>query len=204
MSGLMKKLMTAALAAAILTQACAWIDEVGKDKGNAELRLTSAPTEDPLLACPANAFPIRFSFFDVDAASEQPTAIQMYESYPDILTSQYAMITFAQRDAQSLQPCSAPDDILGTEQPLTRDGCLRMAVQFNACDSPVTARIQGSLSLDEFSTERGKRIKGKLAGKLVYFEQIKGATETLEREAEIGTVEGEFSFVVHAGAVWNR
>ena len=200
----MKKFLTAAMTAAILTQACAWLDEVGKDKSSAELRLTSAPTEDTELACPANSFPMRFSFFDLDNNAEMPAAIQMYETYPDIMTSQYAMITFAQRDARNLQPCKAPGDILGSEQPLTRDGCLRMAVQFNNCDTPFTARILGSLTLDEFSTERGKRIKGKLAGKLVYFEQIKSATDTLEREAEIGTVEGEFSFVNHAGAVWNK
>ena len=199
----MKKIMFTALAAAML-QSCAWIDEVGQADSKAEFRLEGAQSDDAALACPAKQFPLKFDFFDIDTPDDSITTIQMYANYPDVMTNQYAMISFVPKDAQTLEPCPPPKDIAGSTQPLTRDGCVRMAIQFNACDPQVTARVIGSLTLDAFSTERGKRVEGKVEGKAVFFEQVSTATETREIQTEIGTVEGEFSFVNHAGAVWNH
>ncbi|MBQ4358891.1 MAG: hypothetical protein II767_01395 [Proteobacteria bacterium] len=198
----MKRYLITALAAAML-QSCAWIDEVGQPDSKAEFRLEDAQSDDTALACPTIQFPLKFDFFDIDTPDESITTIGMYANYPDIMTSQYALITFVPTDAQTLEACPPPTELAGTTQPLTRDGCVRMAIQINACDPKITARVIGTLTLDAFSPERGKRVEGKVEGKVIYFEQVNTATETRERQTEIGTVEGEFSFVNHAGAVWN-
>ncbi|MBR4986998.1 MAG: hypothetical protein IKY83_14795 [Proteobacteria bacterium] len=199
----MNRLMIPAVAAALLTTACAWIDDVGKEKSTAEFRLTPAEPLETDLECAAKQFPVTFEFFDLDTPSDAITHIRMYTAYPDALWSQHALITFAHTDASTLEKCPPIQDFIGTAQPLTRDGCIRMAIQINACQPQVTARVIGTLMLDAFSDKRGEYVKGSVEGTLVYFESVTGATETAEKQVTLGALDGEFSFVNHAGAVWN-
>ena len=184
---------------------CAWIDEVGEEDSSAELRMISASETLPeVLSCPADQFPIQFYYFDADEPFEGSARIRMYRSVAEALYSNQLTLNFEKVNADTLEDCPDPSTFAGQTFDITPNGCVRAYVQFNACDQKITARIQGTVTFDDYSTDRGDRVSGSIQGSLQFAEQIKSTTDTFERTTDIGTVEGEFSFVNLAGSIWRK
>ncbi len=195
----------ASMAIAFVAGGCAWIDDIGEKDSRGELDLTSS--EEGLssdLSCAMKAFPLKFEYFDADKPAAGAGRIRMYKAITEAMRSAYLSIVFEQVDSETLEDCPDPSTYSGMKLDLSPKGCVRAYVQFDNCKHSVTGQITGSLEMKEISFSRGERIEGTISGDLTYLEQIETATETLERSTKMGMVEGEFTFVNHAGAVWNR
>ena len=190
---------------AISAAACAWIDDVGKGESSGTLKLTASESSlSDKLECAVKQFPLKFYDFDADSPFDGYSRIRMYRMVSESLWENYLSITFVQTDAETLETCPDPASLVGQDIAVSANGCVRAAVQINACSSEITARLQGTLKLTEFSLKRGNRITGTIEGTISHVETVQSTTETFEKSAPIGAVEGEFSFVIHEGAVWRH
>ena len=192
-----------------LISGCAWIDDIGQAKSQADFQIT-APQDvaghpaESRLSCIQKQFPVRFTDFDADEPIDKNPRIRMYESIEESLRTNYAMITSASYDADTQAPCPSPDEFANGTFQVTANGCFQVFFQLNRCEGHPTARFIGTLTIENFSVERGKRISGTLAGSIEFVEQTHTSTETREIVTPLASLEGSFDFVNHAGAIWNR
>ncbi len=190
---------------AVSSTACAWIDDVGNGESSGTLDLTASEASlSDKLECVVKQFPLKFYDFDADSPFDGYSRIRMYRMVSESLWENYLFISFEQTNAETLETCPEPDTLVGQEIEVSANGCVRAAVQINACSSEITARLKGTLKLTEYSLKRGKRITGTIQGTIEHVETVQSTTETFEKSAPIGSVEGEFSFVNHKGAVWRH
>lgn len=193
------------MAIVLVSGGCAWIDDIGEKDSKGELVLTASEeglSED--LSCAMEAFPLKFEYFDADKPAAGAGRIRMYKAITEAMRSAYLSIVFAQVDEETLEDCPDPATYGGMTLDLSPRGCVRAYVQFDNCKHAVTGQISGSLEVKKISFSRGERIEGAISGELTYVEQIETTTDNLERSTKMGVVEGAFTFVNHAGAVWNR
>ncbi|MBQ9394579.1 MAG: hypothetical protein IJU23_03550 [Proteobacteria bacterium] len=200
--------LTAGFIAALVLglSGCAWIDEVGKDKSQAEFRLTPASSEDTddMFSCARSQFPVHPYHFETNAPKDSITTIGMYRSPTEKLRETSVFIQFVGVNADTLEDCPAPSTLVESDVDVGINGCVRASILFSSCDDKILLRVSGTLHVDEFSTERGGRMAGSLSGSLEYVEYVESSTDKIERRTNVGTVEGEYSFVNKAGDVWEH
>lgn len=189
----------------ILTS-CAWIDEIGKDKSQAEFRLmpNASAADDDRFLCAQKQFPIHLYHFETNAPQNTFTTIGMYTSIVEKMFENSVFIQFVEVNADTLENCPDPSTLIGSDIELGINSCVRASFLLAACDNPIVLRITGKFHLDSFSTERGGQMAGSLNGTLEYVEYIESSTDKLEHRINLGTAEGEFSFINKAGAVWEH
>lgn len=204
----LSRILLLTVPASLFLSGCAWIDEVGKDESKAELKLTSSAEDLPeRFSCPMSQFPISFYYFDADEPFEGSARIRMFHSPVDSLYSNSLTLNFETTNADTLEACPKPSEFEGQTFETSTNGCVRAFVQLNGCkehEDRITAQIAGTVTIDEFSSDRGDRVKGSVQGKLVYVEKIESSTQTLEKTTALGEVEGDFSFVIKAGSIWRK
>ena len=198
----------------LIFQGCAWIDEVGKDKSQAEFRFTPASDQtnssdaseesDDMFSCARKQFPIQPYYFETNAPKDTITTVGMYHSPTDKLRKPSVFIQFVDVNAETLEDCPAPSTLTGQDVEIGLNSCVRASILFSSCKEKIRLRVIGTLHIDEFSTQRGGRMAGSINGNLEYVELIESSTDKFERRMSVGTVEGEYSFVNKAGDVWEH
>ena len=185
--------------------ACAWIDEVGKDKSYATIEISDTVSGlDSDLQCVADKLPIEFWDFGSDEPFDGFARLHFFETLSNTISGNYMEIRFMDRDSETLETCPKVSDYEGTTFELTRNGCVRATLQVNRCDPRISAQILGEMTLDSYSVQRRDWVSGTFNGKLVYFHQVTSSTETEEVSMNIANVSGKFAFVNHAGPIWER
>lgn len=199
----MKRFMSLSLIAFMIS-GCAWIDDLGTDESKAQFEFSTSENLPEKYICISEQFPMTLTDFDVDSPLDDLVRIQMYENISKPLLTNQLTVVFAQYNAETLEPCPEIDSLVGTTISVGPNQCASVYIQGNACLPAFTAHITGTMKLTSFSTERQGRIEGTLTGQLQDIQRIQtNDGNWREIVTDLGEIQGNFAFTLHAGAVWN-
>ena len=210
----MKRLLF--LSMSFLLSACSWIDDIGtiEKKGSYTVTPTvfsdaeaagAATVANDALTCIENNLSASFDVFDAQNIQDSIWQIIMYDEVRDRMDATMLGIDFqpwTANDASAL--CPTPFERIGSPAEISLDGCIRAKLYIGSCNPRQSFSITGSLTLNEFSTERRESVSGEIDGTLFLVQYAKTPEETTRTLTEIGPFRASFQFPVHVGSVWMR
>ena len=188
-----------------IMSACAWIDEIGKDKSYATIELTSSEADlNDDMQCVVDKLPIEFWDFDADEPFDGIARLHFYESLSNTMRGDYMEIRFVEYNAETQEKCPDVEEYIGETFDITRNGCVQATLQINSCVPRMTVAFLGTMTLIDYDTARRTWVSGNFSGQLVYYNKVTASTEVQETGTVLADTEGKFAFVNHVGAIWER
>lgn len=210
----MKRLLC--LSIPFLLSACSWIDDVGtiEKKGSYTVTPTVSSNEEAVgsatvandaIMCIEDNLSVSFDVFDAQNIQDSIWQIIMYDEVRDRMDATMLGIDFQPWPANDTSAlCPTPFQLVGSSSEISLDGCIRAKLYIGSCEPRQTFSITGSLTLNEFSTERRESVSGEIDGTLFLVQYTQTPEETLQTLTEIGPFKASFQFPVHVGSVWMR